>query len=73
MSTADRNEGKPPWHFRRRAIVSTLVYCAGSFSFAQYQGAEMVAAVAGPLAMLASATLAAAIGGAVWDDKGRGN
>ena len=65
----NRNGDKPPWHFRRRIIVSTLVFCAVSTAYAMKQGPEMVDAVIGSMAALAGTVIAAAIGGAVWDDK----
>jgi len=70
MSEITRNGDKPPWHFRRKIIISTLVFCALSVAYAMKQGPEMVTAVIGPLAALAGTVIAAAIGGAVWEDKG---
>ena len=65
----DRNGDKPPWHFRRKVIISTLTFCGLSMAYAMKQGPEMVSASFTPLAGLAGMVIAATIGGAVWEDK----
>lgn len=73
MAEPSRNGDKPPWHFRRRIIISTLLFCGLSMSYALKQGPELVSVAFPSLASLAGAVLVAAIGGAVWDDKGKGS
>ncbi len=69
MTELTRNGDKPPWHFRRKVIVGTLAFCGLGMAYAMKQGPEMVEAAFGSLAGLAGVVIAAAIGGAVWDDK----
>lgn len=36
----DRNEGKPPWHLRRKIILTTLVFCAACIAYIMIWGGD---------------------------------
>jgi hypothetical protein len=68
-SSQDRNTGKPSWRIRRRLIITTLLFCASSWGYAQlFQGVDMVQAVLPTIAVIATGVIGAYIGGAAYED-----
>lgn len=55
----DRNVATkmPPWTFRRRWSVRTLLFCAGTIVYAMWQGPEMTAVVLPTMATLGGGIL----------------
>lgn len=69
--TSQRNQGKSSWHFRRRVVVATLLYCAAMVAYITFKNSEtrLAEAVATSLILLAGSVIGSYVFGAVWDDK----
>ena len=67
---ADRNNGKPPWHLRRKIIITTLLFCAFCIFYIMIWGTDSgvhEAIVLGSFAT-ASAVIGTYVFGATWSD-----
>lgn len=70
-----RNENQAPWSFRRRVVVTTLLFCAGVVTKVTVWGhqSEGIGEALVTMAFgLAGAVIGSYIFGAVWNDKGEG-
>lgn len=69
---ACRNEGQKPWSFRRRVVVTTLLFCAFCVLWVMIRGAADPASgqtIVASAFTLATAVIGSYIFGAVWHDK----
>lgn len=67
-----RNEDQKPWSFRRRVVITTLLFCAGVVVKVAVwgQNSESIGEALVTMAFgLAGAVIGSYIFGAVWNDK----
>lgn len=69
----DRNEGKQPWNFRRKVVISTLLFCAFVALTALFKSTldtDVATSALSSAFTLAGAVIGSYVFGAVWHDKG---
>ena len=69
---ANRNKGQKPWSFRRKVVVTTLMFCASCVAYIMVFGhssASVGETITGSAFTLAGAVIGSYIFGAVWHDK----
>lgn len=67
-----RNKGQRPWSFRRRVIVTTLLFCASCIAYVMVLGhnsPSVAETIIGSAFTLSGAVIGSYIFGAVWHDK----
>lgn len=66
----NRNEGQRPWGFRRKVVISTLLFCALTILLSLTKDTTVAEAAVTSAFALAGAVIGSYIFGAVWNDKG---
>lgn len=65
----ERNKGQKPWNFRRKVVVSTLLFCAATVILCISKESAVAESAVTSSFTLAGAVIGSYIFGAVWNDK----
>ena len=65
----NRNKGQKPWSFRRKIVISTLIFCAITVIAALTKDTTVAEAAVSSAFTLAGAVIGSYIFGAVWHDR----
>ncbi len=65
----NRNKGQKPWSFRRKVVISTLMFCALTVMISLTKDTTVAESAVTSAFALAGAVIGSYIFGAVWNDK----